>query len=57
MNKLDIFEILQPFHVSLVLTNPIRDIRPQIIALYLLRNLNQNFFMICLIKYFECSVC
>ena len=38
MNKLDIFEILQPFHVSLVLTNPIRDIRPQIISLSLLDN-------------------
>jgi len=40
MNKLDIFEILQSFHVSLMLTNPIRDISPQIITLSLLRNLN-----------------
>jgi hypothetical protein len=40
MNKLDIFEILQPFVVSLVFTNPIRDIRPQVISLSLLCNLN-----------------
>jgi len=39
MNKLDIFETLHPLHVSLVITNPIRDICPQIISLSLLRKL------------------